>query len=223
MANKFLSTAMKPGKAIPITIVTGFLGAGKTSLINHLLQTDCYQCQAVLVNDFGAEKLDADLVSSPGEVRIIHGCVCCSGRQALQDALQQILTITPLPERILIEASSVADPCAITTALGIPELKTRVAVQQVITVVAADRILALKGEMAQLAKRQLGCANLVVVNKIDLVSAGQLNRVLGWLQAVKTDLPVFTTSHGAVPIDFLQDPRVLKTTVSEELINGCKS
>jgi len=56
---------MKP-EAIPIIVVTGFLGSGKTSLINHLLQTDCYQCQAVLVNDFGAVKLDTDLVSPHG-------------------------------------------------------------------------------------------------------------------------------------------------------------
>lgn len=195
---------MKP-EAIPIIVVTGFLGAGKTSLINHLLQNDCYQCQAVLVNDFGTVKLDTDLVSPHGVVRLIHGCVCCSGRQALQDVLQQIIAIAPLPERILIEASSVADPCVISAALEISELKNRVSVQQIITIVAADQILALKGEMAQLAKMQLACANLVVVNKIDLVSKGRLNRVLGWLQAVKSDMPVVTTSHGAVPIEFLQD------------------
>jgi G3E family GTPase len=90
-------------------------------------------------------------------------------------------------------------------ALEISALKSQAFVQQDITIVAADQILALKGEMAQLAKKQLSCANLVVVNKIDLVSAEQLNRVMGWLQAVKSDMPVVTTSHGAVPIEFLQD------------------
>jgi G3E family GTPase len=189
---------MKPEKAIPITIVTGFLGAGKTSLINHFLQTDCHQCQTVFVNDFGAVKLDTDLVAPHGVVRLIHGCVCCSGRQALQDALQQTIAITPLPERILIEASSVADPCLIGAALKIPELKKCVAVQQAITVVAADQILVLKGEMAQLAKMQLVCANLVIVNKIDLVSKGQLNRVLGWLQVSVGNTPIMLATHGRV-------------------------
>jgi len=189
---------MKSKKNIPITIVTGFLGAGKTSLINHLLQTDCNQCQAVLVNDFGAGKLDTDLVSPHGVVQLIQGCVCCSGWQALQDALQQIMAMTPLPDRILVETSSVADPCAITTTLKIPELKNQVFVQQVITIVAADQILALKGEMAQLAKKQLSCANLVVVNKIDLVSKGQLNRVLGWLQVAVTNTPIMLAAHGRV-------------------------
>ena len=196
---------MKPEKFIPIIIVTGFLGAGKTSLINHLLQTGCYQCQAVLMNDFGAVKLDADLVSPSGMVQIIHGCVCCSGRQALEEVLLQIITISPLPERIIIEASSVADPCAITTALENPKLKNYAVVQQVITVVAADRILSLKGEMAQLAKRQLACSHMVVLNKIDLVSKGQSNRVLSWLQAEKTNLPVLATISGVVPNNFMQD------------------
>jgi len=189
---------MKPEKAIPITIVTGFLGAGKTSLINHLLPNDCGQCQAVLVNDFGAVKLDTDLISPHGVVRLIHGCICCSGRQALQDALQQIITITPLPERILIEASSVADPCLIGAALEILELKNQVFVEQVITIVAADQILALKGEMAQLAKRQLGCANLLIVNKIDLVSKGQLNRVQSWLKASVANTSILLATHGVV-------------------------
>ena len=189
---------MKPEKIIPITVVTGFLGAGKTSLINHLLQTDCQQCQAVLVNDFGAVMLDTDLVSPHGMVRLINGCVCCSGRLALQDALQQITVIAPLPERILVETSSVADPCAITAALEIPELKKQISLQQVITVVAADRILALKGEMAQLAKKQLDCASLVVLNKIDLVSKEQLNRVLGWLQASVANTPIMLAKHGRI-------------------------
>lgn len=200
---------MKP-EAIPIIVVTGFLGAGKTSLINHLLQDDCHQCQAVLVNDFGALKLDTDLVSPHGVVQLIQGCVCCSGWQALQDALQQIMAMTPLPDRILVETSSVADPCAITIALEIPELKTRVAVQQVITIVAADQILALKGEMAQLAKKQLSCANLVVVNKIDLVSVEQLNRVMGWLQVSVTNTPIMLAAHGRVHNMDAQEIEVLE-------------
>jgi len=108
------------------------------------------------------------------------------------------MAMTPLPDRILVETSSVADPCAITIALEIPELKTRVAVQQVITIVAADQILALKGEMAQLAKKQLSCANLVVVNKIDLVSAEQLNRV-GFSRTVEPGTKLVAGSQSGTP------------------------
>ena len=208
---------MKPKRNIPITIVTGLLGSGKTSLINHLLRNDCYRCQAVLVNDFGAEKLDMDIISLYGVVRLIQGCVCCSGRQALQDALRQIIAITPAPEKITIEASSVVDPCSIGAAMEIRELKNRVYVHQIINIVAADRILTLKGEMAQLAKMQLACAYLVIVNKIDLVSKGQLDRVLGWAHTLKPGLPVLTTSHGAVPLQYLLDKRSLDSSVSEEI------
>ena len=194
---------MKPEITIPITIVAGFLGAGKTSLINHLLQSDCHQYQSVLINDFGAVKLDTHLVSQNSVVQLIHGCVCCSSRRTLQNAIKQLNTISPLPERILIEASGVADPCAIVKALETPELKERVTVEKIITVVAADQILALKGEMAQLAKTQLAAASLVILNKIDLVSAGQLNRVLGWVQRVKTDVPVLTAKDGHISMEVL--------------------
>ena len=213
---------MKPEKAIPITIVSGFLGSGKTSLINHALRTDCLQCQSVLINDYGAVKLDTHLVSPHGVVQLIHGCICCSSRRSLPNAIKQLITISPLPKRILIEASSLADPCAIRDALETSGLKTVVAVQQIITIVAADQILDLKGEMAQLAKMQLACANLVIVNKIDLVSKEQLKRVLEVVQAVKTDIPVLTTSHGAVPTEFLQEARVQKPIVSEEINHDSK-
>lgn len=94
--------------------------------------------------------------------------------------------------------------------------------QSVIYMMAADQILVLKGEMAQLAKMQLVCSNLVTVNKIDLVSTGQLNRVLEVVQAVKTDMPVLTSSHGAVPTDFLREARVLKPILSNEDVHDSK-
>lgn len=194
---------MKPEKNIPITIVAGFLGAGKTSLINHLLQNDCFQCQAVLVNDFGAAKLDIHRLAPDGIVQLVHGCICCSSRRDLQTGIDKIISAKLAPEQILIEASGVADPGEIATALKTPELKMRVAVEEIITVVAADQILTLKGEMAQLAKTQLAAAHLIVVNKIDLVSAGQLNSVLGWLQDLKAGVPILSVKHGDVPKEIL--------------------
>lgn len=213
---------MKLENAIPIIIVAGFLGAGKTSLINHLLKAAASQFQMVVVNDFGAEKLDAHLMVSRVIVQRIHGCICCSSHRSLQKVIVQSVSAESPPKKILMEASGVADPDKIAQALKIPELKTRVAVQQIITVVAVDQILALKGEMAELAKTQLTAASQVIVNKIDLVSEGQLDSVLGWLQAVKADIPVLTTSHGALPTEFLQGSRVLKSTVSEEIIHDSK-
>lgn len=189
---------MTSEKIIPVTIVAGFLGAGKTSLINHLLQDDCFQCQAVLVNDFGAEKLDTHLIAPDGMVHLVHGCICCSSRLALQNAIKQLTVITPPLERILIEASGVADPGEIAKALKIPELKTRIAVQKIITIVAAEQILNLRGEMAQLAKTQLAAADWIIVNKVDLVSEGQLNRVVGWIRALVANVPIIPATHSRV-------------------------
>ena len=189
---------MKLENIIPITIVTGFLGAGKTSLINHLLKTATNQVQMVVVNDFGAEKLAIDLVSPQGVVKLIHGCICCSSRGALQKVIAQNVSAESAPAQILIETSGVANPSAIVTALRSPELKKRVAVQAVITIVAADQILTFTGEMSEMAKVQLAAANLFVVNKIDLVSEGQLNRVLGWLQAFAMNKPIILAEQGRV-------------------------
>jgi G3E family GTPase len=189
---------MASEKIIPVTIVTGFLGAGKTSLINRLMDEEGVHRQAVVVNDFGAVKLDADLVSPPGVVKLIHGCVCCSSRHTLQNAIKQLTAITPSLERILIEASGVADPDEIAKALKTPELKTRVAVQMIITIAAAEQILNLKGEMAQLAKAQLAAADWIIVNKIDLVSEGELNRVLGWIRTLVANVPIIPVPHSRV-------------------------
>lgn len=190
---------MLPAKSIPITIVAGFLGAGKTSLINHFLLKDYSQYPAVLVNDFGAVKLDVGLTAPIGNIQLMQGCICCSSRAELLASIGQMSSAELLPGHILIEASGVADPAAIVNALKIQELIARAFVQSVITIVAADQILGLKGEMAQMAKMQISAANLVALNKVDLVSTRQLDCAFGWLQSVNADLPVITTKFGYLP------------------------
>jgi len=204
---------MKLENIIPITIVTGFLGAGKTSLINHLLKTATNQVQMVVVNDFGAEKLAIDLVSPQGVVKLIHGCICCSSRRTLQKVIAQNVSAESAPAQILIETSGVANPSAIVTALRSPELKKRVAVQAVITIVAADQILTFTGAMSEMAKVQLAAANLLVVNKIDLVSEGQLNRVLGWLRFSNVDAPIHIAKNGHITTGALKNERFFDTTI----------
>lgn len=185
---------------IPITIVAGFLGAGKTSLINHLLQNDYSQCPAVLVNDFGEVKLEVETVPI-GKIQLVQGCICCSSRDELQSSVFQMSNAKSPPGHLLIEAGGLADPTAIVKALKIWELEARVITQSVIAVVAADQILRLKSDMAQLARVQISSASLVVLNKVDLVSKRQLKRILRWLQAVNAELPIVTVEFGRLPKD----------------------
>lgn len=189
---------MKP-EAIPIIVVTGFLGSGKTSLINYLLQNDYSQCPAVLVNDFGEVKLEVDLIVPNSEIQLVQGCICCSSRDELQASVLRMSNDKSPPGHILIEAGSLADPTAIVKALKIRELEARVITQSIITTVAADQMLRLKSDMAQLARVQISSASLVVLNKVDLVSNRQLKRILKWLQAVNAELPIVTVEFGRLP------------------------
>jgi G3E family GTPase len=97
--------------SIPLTVIGGFLGAGKTTLVNHLLAT-AERRWGVLVNDFGAVNVDAALIAESGSdsVALANGCVCCAMGDDLGDALANLVARNPAPEHVIVEASGVGDP-----------------------------------------------------------------------------------------------------------------
>jgi len=106
---------------LPVTVIGGYLGAGKTTLINHLLRTANGMRLAVLVNEFGALSIDEDLIEAEQDdiISIAGGCICCSFGDDLSAALMDICAFKPPPDHILIEASGVAVPAAIDTSLTV--------------------------------------------------------------------------------------------------------
>jgi G3E family GTPase len=162
-----MSTA---SERVPATIVTGFLGSGKTTLINHLLSHGGLGRVAALVNDFGAIDIDAALVSEVADevVQLSNGCICCTINGDLYAAVERVLALTPRVDRIVIETTGLADPLPVGLTLLQTDLKSRCLLEAVITVVDCANF-ALDLFAADAAMAQIVHADIVILNKNDLV------------------------------------------------------
>ncbi|PBJ21944.1 putative metal chaperone YciC [Pseudomonas sp. ACN8] len=161
---------------IAVTIVSGFLGAGKTTLLNRMVRRAEGSRLAVIVNDFGELNIDAAIVSEVTDAvySLQNGCICCTVQEDLLAQLGSLAQLEPRLERIVIECSGVSDPQRIVQTLAYPQLRSQMQLDMVITVVDATRHLQLDGEYARLARAQVAAADLLLLNKTDLVDESQL-------------------------------------------------
>ncbi len=198
---------------IPATVVTGFLGAGKTTLLRHVLSHARGRRIAVIVNEFGTLGIDRDTLRAcgiagcddDGIVELANGCLCCTVADDFLPAMEALLARDPPPEHILIETSGLAIPKPLLRAFGWPAVRERVTVDGVITLVdgpaaaagrfaddpdavaaqrAADPSLDHDNPLAEVFEDQLQAADLVVVNKADLLDAPALAALRAQLAAL---------------------------------------
>lgn len=192
--------------AVPILLVTGFLGAGKTTLINHVLAEPGERRLAAVVNDFGAIDIDAALLGgvSDGVVSLRNGCICCSLQGDLLATLFALLRRGPTPDGIVIETSGVSDPAPIVRALLDPVIWREAALDAVICVADARHLTddpALLDD--PLCRSQLRAADFVALNKAGLVGAAERGAVRRRLGALRPDRMIHETETGRLPPELL--------------------
>ncbi|MGX1186467.1 G3E family GTPase [Pseudomonas sp. F-14 TE3623] len=209
---------------IPVTVISGFLGAGKTTLVNHLLSQNKQYRIGVVVNEFGEVGIDGQLIVSEKEalIEINNGCVCCTVRADLVASIKEILALAgQRVDRLIVETSGLADPAPVLqTFLADPDLRTQVELESVITVVDA---LHLNIQLAdEIVREQIAFADTLILNKIDLITSDmlasihnqirQVNRTAHLIQAINSQVPVDTllgTKCFSLPNLLMIEPHIL--------------
>jgi len=193
--------AVTENPVVPVTLITGFLGAGKTSLINHVLAGDNGQKFAVIVNEFGAIGIDHDLIVSSTEtlLELSNGCVCCTIRGDLVTTLRDLLARSEDYDGIFIETTGLADPAPVIQTFMFDQLlASKAYLDAVVTVIDAHHF-ASQVERFPEALHQLLYANVVIVNKTESCSASALDALTQNLRALNAHALLHFTENAAVP------------------------
>lgn len=188
---------------LPVTLLTGYLGAGKTTLLNRILTGDHGKKYAVVVNEFGEEGIDNDLVIDADEeiFEMNNGCICCTVRGDLIRILGGLLKRADQLDGILIETTGLADPAPVVQTFFVDDdIKDRVTLDAVVTVVDAVHFLERVDEAHEM-EEQAAFADILLLNKTDLVSAAQIEEVKSKLKALNPFAKIFETVQAGVDLN----------------------
>lgn len=203
---------------VPVLLVTGFLGAGKTTVVNHLLAHAQGRRIAAVVNDFGAINIDAELISgaSDGVVSLANGCICCTLEGDLLRTLAALLRREPQPEFIVIETSGVADPADIVRNLMDPVIWKEAPLDTVLCVLDAT-IPAAKLNDDALVRSQLRAADVVALSKVDLAGETHRAKLRDAVGTLRPASVVVDALNGEVPVELVFPLDVDRTPTPREV------
>ncbi|MCU0831429.1 MAG: GTP-binding protein [Rhizobiaceae bacterium] len=193
--------------AIPVTVLTGYLGAGKTTLLNRILSEDHGKKYAVIVNEFGEIGIDNDLIVESDEeiYEMNNGCVCCTVRGDLIRVVEGLMRRPGRFDAILVETTGLADPAPVAQTFFMDdEVRAKTKLDAVVTVADAKH-LPLRLKDSKEAAEQLAFADVVLLNKTDLVSPGELAALERTIRAINPTAKIHRTERSKIELEKILD------------------
>ena len=212
---------------IPVTIITGFLGSGKTTLISHLMQNSGSKKLAVIVNEFGDLGVDGEILKNCADencpldniMELSNGCICCTVADDFIPTMNKLLNLPTVPEHIIIETSGLALPKPLLKAFSWPDIKTKITVDGVIAVADAESVY--RGQFApdlaainrqreadssidhdtplsEVFEDQITCADIILLSKVDLVCEKQRGTAKDIILNLRKNVPIIDTINGEI-------------------------
>lgn len=188
---------------IPVTVLTGYLGAGKTTLLNRILSEDHGRKYAVIVNEFGEVGIDNDLVVDADEevFEMNNGCICCTVRGDLIRIIEGLMKRKGRFDAIVIETTGLADPAPVAQTFFVDDdVQARASLDAVVTVVDAKHVLP-RLEDSHEAEEQIAFADIILLNKTDLVSPQELEEVRQRIRSINNQAQIHETVNAQIPLD----------------------
>ncbi len=188
---------------IPVTVLTGYLGAGKTTLLNRILSEDHGHKFAVIVNEFGEIGIDNDLVVGADEevFEMNNGCICCTVRGDLIRIINGLIKRKGKFDAIIVETTGLADPAPVAQTFFVDQEVQDTARLDAVVTVADAKWLAARLKDAPEAKNQIAFADVIILNKIDLVTEAEVREVEARIRAINPYAKLHKTTKAQVPLD----------------------